>query len=42
MRDKLIHDYMGVDIDAVWETVEKDLPDLKMKLKAHNTSNSND
>jgi len=20
MRDKLIHDYFGVDIDAVWET----------------------
>ncbi|MBU1262026.1 DUF86 domain-containing protein [bacterium] len=21
MRDKLIHDYLGVDIDAVWDTV---------------------
>jgi uncharacterized protein with HEPN domain len=29
MRDKLIHDYMGVDIDAVWETGEKDIPTLK-------------
>lgn len=29
MRDKLIHDYMGVDMDAVWDTVEKDLPRLK-------------
>jgi uncharacterized protein with HEPN domain len=37
MRDKLIHDYMGVDIDAVWDTIVKDIPDLKMKLKAHNT-----
>jgi uncharacterized protein with HEPN domain len=34
MRDKLIHDYMGVDIDAVWETVRKDIPDLKKKLKS--------
>jgi uncharacterized protein with HEPN domain len=33
MRDKLIHDYMGVDIDAVWDTVVKDIPDLKIKLK---------
>lgn len=33
MRDKLIHDYMGVDIDAVWETVSKDIPELKNKMK---------
>jgi uncharacterized protein with HEPN domain len=32
MRDKLIHDYLGVDIAAVWDTVEKDLPDLKRRL----------
>lgn len=33
MRDKLIHDYFGVDIDAVWDTVEKDIPILKNRLK---------
>jgi uncharacterized protein with HEPN domain len=33
MRDKLIHDYFGVDTDAVWDTVEKDIPPLKRKLK---------
>jgi len=33
MRDKLIHDYFGVDLDAVWETVEKDIPILRDKLK---------
>ncbi|MBT9160574.1 MAG: DUF86 domain-containing protein [Dehalococcoidia bacterium] len=32
MRDKLIHDYLGVDLDAVWDTVEKDIPALKSKL----------
>ncbi|TRZ68386.1 MAG: DUF86 domain-containing protein [Methanothrix sp.] len=32
-KDKLIHDYLGVDIDAVWDTVEKDIPALKKKLK---------
>ena len=29
MRDKLIHQYFGVDIDAVWTTVTQDLPVLK-------------
>ncbi|MGB9721564.1 MAG: DUF86 domain-containing protein [bacterium] len=33
MRDKLIHDYFGVDIDVVWNTVERDIPKLKNKLK---------
>jgi uncharacterized protein with HEPN domain len=34
MRDKLIHNYLGVDIDAVWETVEKDIPELKYKIES--------
>ncbi len=29
MRDKLVHDYFGVDIDAVWDTVKEDIPTLK-------------
>lgn len=33
MRDKLIHDYMGVDLEAVWDTVTIDLPDLERELK---------
>lgn len=33
-RDVLIHDYMGVDLDIVWEVIEKDLPKLK-KLIIH-------
>ncbi len=33
MRDKLIHDYFGVDLDAVWDTVEKDIPLLKKEIK---------
>ena len=28
-RDVLIHDYMGVDLDEVWNVIEKDLPLLK-------------
>ena len=33
MRDKLIHEYCGVDLNAVWETVEDDLPILKSALQ---------
>ncbi|MBI5150865.1 MAG: DUF86 domain-containing protein [Candidatus Omnitrophica bacterium] len=33
MRDVLIHDYLGVDLDVVWEVVQNDLPELKRNLK---------
>jgi uncharacterized protein with HEPN domain len=33
MRDKLIHDYFGVDIDKVWLTAQDDLPVLKTEVK---------
>ena len=29
MRDKLIHDYMGVDVDVVWRTIQEDIPLIK-------------
>lgn len=29
MRDKMIHEYFGVDLKVVWETVQKDIPSLK-------------
>ena len=32
MRDLLIHGYMGVDIDEVWNVVANDLADLKVQL----------
>lgn len=32
LRDVLIHDYMGVDIDAVWQVTQRDVPDLKRQL----------
>ena len=31
-RDRAIHDYFEMDLKMVWETVEKDVPDLKSKL----------
>ena len=32
MRDKLIHDYFGVDIEKVWLTAKDDLPILKVQI----------
>jgi uncharacterized protein with HEPN domain len=33
MRDKLIHDYFGVDVDVVWKTVKEDIPYLKSLIE---------
>lgn len=33
MRDKLIHDYFGVNIKVIWKTAKEDLPALKEKLE---------
>jgi uncharacterized protein with HEPN domain len=32
MRNKLIHEYHGVDLDTVWKTAWTDLPAVKHKL----------
>lgn len=32
MRDKLIHDYIGVDLWAVWAVVEDILPELESQI----------
>jgi uncharacterized protein with HEPN domain len=31
-RDKLIHDYFGVDLKVVWRTVREDLPPLQVQV----------
>ncbi len=33
MRDRIIHDYFGIDIEIVWQTVIKDIPYLKNTIK---------
>ena len=33
MRDKLIHEYFGVDKEMVWQVVEKHIPPLLLLLK---------
>ena len=34
MRNILIHEYFGIDLQEVWNTVEYDLPELKQALQA--------
>jgi len=33
MRDKLIHEYFGIKLEVVWETIKKRLPEVKTLLK---------
>jgi uncharacterized protein with HEPN domain len=33
MRHILVHDYFAVDTDIVWDVIERDLPDLKVKIE---------
>jgi len=39
MRNILIHDYDEVDLDIVWETVQRDLPPLIARLEKHLAQN---
>ncbi len=32
VRDVIIHDYSGIDIDLVWEIVKKEIPVLKKQI----------
>ncbi|MFM7706215.1 MAG: DUF86 domain-containing protein [Rubrivivax sp.] len=32
-RDRLIHSYFSVDLDAVWSMVEQDLPDFRSSVE---------
>lgn len=33
LRDVLIHEYMGVDITAIWEITQKNLPHFKTQIE---------
>jgi len=34
MRNILVHEYFGIDLEEVWTTVERDLPLLKAQITA--------
>ena len=33
MRDKLIHDYIGVDLSVVWKTIQEDVPEIEEDIR---------
>lgn len=33
MRDKLIHDYFGVDYEIIWKTIKDKLPQFKFEIE---------
>jgi uncharacterized protein with HEPN domain len=33
MRNVLVHDYFGIDLDEVWNTIQKDIPSLKSQIE---------
>jgi len=33
MRDRLIHDYMGVNYSIVWDVVKNKIPDLSLQIQ---------
>lgn len=41
-RDKLIHDYFGIDYDIVYDIIEKKLPDLDYFLREIISENKGD
>lgn len=33
MRDKLIHEYFGVNLNLVWQTIEHDVPEFLQEIE---------
>ena len=33
MRDKLIHEYFGIDYELVWDVIQNEIPDLKIQIE---------
>ena len=34
MRNRIVHDYLGIDDDVVWEVITRNIPDLITQLEA--------
>jgi uncharacterized protein with HEPN domain len=32
LRNRIVHEYFGLDLEIVWQIVERDLPQLKARL----------
>ncbi|MCH7559206.1 MAG: DUF86 domain-containing protein [Planctomycetes bacterium] len=32
LRHRIVHEYFGIDLEIIWQILQKDLPELKSKL----------
>ena len=40
LRNRIVHDYFGLDLEIIWQILQVDLPQLKSQLSAPRTSRS--
>ena len=33
LRDILIHEYFGIDLEIIWDVIQNKIPDLEMQIK---------
>jgi uncharacterized protein with HEPN domain len=33
LRNRIVHDYFGLDLEIIWEIIRRDLPELKARLE---------
>jgi uncharacterized protein with HEPN domain len=33
-RNVVVHDYLGIELERIWDIIERDLPPLKMHIKS--------
>ena len=34
LRNRIVHDYFGLDLELIWEIVQHDLPELEKQVRA--------
>jgi uncharacterized protein with HEPN domain len=33
-RNVLVHDYLGIDLETIWDVIQRDVPELKRAIEA--------
>lgn len=34
LRNRIVHDYFGLDLEIIWEIIQHDLPELEKQVRA--------
>ena len=34
LRNRIVHDYFGLDLEIIWEIIQHDLPKLEKQIRA--------